>query len=163
MSSMSATMRSTMMWVFLLFDLVEQFGQGFLGPVALLLGIDFLLGFDDVLGQFEDLPSGTPGWSRSPCSWRSLIFSSRSPSAVNFGLPTCLRSRAMSLISISLRLLAGFGVLEDVLQHLGVQDQRLEVVAHRLDVDVLVDQFDGLGARACQSSLPLPLGGFTDS
>ena len=42
--------------------LLEQLGQGFLGPVALLLGIGLLLGFDDVLGKFEDLPSGTPGW-----------------------------------------------------------------------------------------------------
>ena len=55
MSSMSATMRSTMMWVFLLFGFVEQFGEGFLGPVAFLLGIGLLLGFDDFLGEFEDL------------------------------------------------------------------------------------------------------------
>ena len=33
---------------------LEQFGQRFLGPVALFLGVDFLLGFDDLLGQFED-------------------------------------------------------------------------------------------------------------
>ena len=35
--------------------LLEQLGQGFLGPVALLLRVGFLLGLDDLLGQLEDL------------------------------------------------------------------------------------------------------------
>jgi len=36
---------------------------------------------------------------KSPCSCRSLSFSSRSPRATNFGLPLCLLRRAISLIS----------------------------------------------------------------
>ena len=55
MSSMSVTMRSTMMWVLLALRFVEQFRQRFLGPVALLHRIGLLLGFDDVLRQFEHL------------------------------------------------------------------------------------------------------------
>ena len=54
MSSMSATMRSTMMCVFLVLGLLEQLRQRFLGAVALLLRVGLLLGFHDVLGQFED-------------------------------------------------------------------------------------------------------------
>ena len=70
----------------------------------------------------------------------------------------------MSLISISLRLLLRVGVLAGCSSSTSrVHNQRLDVVADRLDVDVLVDQLDGLRPSACQSSLPLPLGGFTDS
>ncbi len=36
------------------------------------------------------------GSSRTRCSWRSLILSSRSPSAVNFGLPRCFLRRALA-------------------------------------------------------------------
>ena len=38
----------------LAFGFLEQFRQGFLRPVAFLLGINVLLGFDDFLGNFED-------------------------------------------------------------------------------------------------------------
>jgi hypothetical protein len=40
---------------------------------------------------------------------------------------------------------------------------RLEVVAHRVDVHVLVDQLDGLGAERVPESLPVPLVGCTET
>jgi hypothetical protein len=50
------------------------------------------------------------------------------------------------LISISLALRSGSGV-EHRFEQFGVEDDFVQVVADGLDVDVLVDQFDGLGAE----------------
>ena len=54
MSSMSATMRSTMMWVFPALRLREKLRQGFLRSIALFLRVGLLLRLDDVLRDFED-------------------------------------------------------------------------------------------------------------
>ena len=59
----------------------------------------------------------------------------------------CLRRRAVSLISNSLRPLLRVGRAHHRLEQLGVEHERLEVVAHRIDVDVLVDELDGLRAE----------------
>lgn len=37
------------------------------------------------------------------------------------------------------------GILQQVVHHVGVHDERLEVVANSLNGDVLVDEVDGLG------------------
>lgn len=40
------------------------------------------------------------------------------------------------------------GVFEDTVEHVGIEHEGLDVVAHGFDVDVLVDEFDGLRAEA---------------
>ena len=63
-----------------------------------------------------------------------------------------------------LGLLARVRSAEDRLEQVGVEDERLEIVANRIDVDVLVDQLDRLRPedvpeRACRC----PVDGLTDS
>ena len=43
--------------------------------------------------------------------------------------------------------LAGLYVRKNLFQHTRIEHQRLNVVAHRFEVDVLVDQLDGLSAK----------------
>ena len=62
------------------------------------------------------------------------------------------------MISTSLRPLARLNVFEEVLQHLRVEDQRLQVVTHRLDVDVLVDEFDRLGPQGVPEQFAVAAG-----
>jgi hypothetical protein len=63
---------------------LEELRQRFLGAVALLFGVGFFLGFNDFLGDLR-ICLRNSRLVRKPCSWRSLIFSNRSPRAVNFG------------------------------------------------------------------------------
>lgn len=44
--------------------------------------------------------------------------------------------------------LGGVGVFEDAVVHFRIQHEGFNVIAHCLDVDVFVDQFDGLGSEA---------------
>ena len=70
----------------------------------------------------------------------------------------------MSLISIFRAFFSGIGILQNAIQHIGIEHQCLDVVAHGLDMDVLIDEFDGLGAKSdARAACPLPLTGFTDS
>ena len=46
-----------------------------------------------------------------------------------------------------LRLLGRIAVLEDALQNIGIEHQRLHVITHGLNMDVLVDEFDGLRSQ----------------
>ncbi len=99
-----------------------------------------------------------------PCSWRFLRSSSRSARALNRGSCRCLRSRRGDLDLDLLRLLLRVRRAEHGLEQVGVQHQRLEVVPHGIDVHVLVDQLDGLGAQArARAACPVPVDGFTDS
>src|SRR6266478_4707979 len=45
------------------------------------------------------------------------------------------------------RLLGRLSVLENFFQYLRIHHKRLDIVAHGLDVDILVDEFDGLGPQ----------------
>ena len=56
------------------------------------------------------------------------------------------------------RLLAGLGILENFLQDLRIHDQRLDIIAHRFDVDVFVDQFDSLRAEGVPEQLAVAAG-----
>ena len=62
-------------------------------------------------------------------------------------VPTCLRRRRDDLDLDLLGLLVRIGRPEHRLEQVGVEDERLEVVADRVDVDVLVDELDRLGAE----------------
>ena len=57
------------------------------------------------------------------------------------------RSRCETLISISLAFLFGIRAARDCLEQVGVEHQRLEVVADGVHMHVLVDELDGLGAE----------------
>ena len=52
-----------------------------------------------------------------------------------------------------LRLLVGVRRAEHCVQHVGVEHQRLQVVADGVDVDVPVDEIDGLGAERVPEKL----------
>ena len=54
-----------------------------------------------------------------------------------------------------LGLLLGFGRPEELFQDIRVHDERVEVVADDLDVDVLVDELDRLRAERVPEQLPL--------
>ena len=43
-----------------------------------------------------------------------------------------------------MRALLRIGILEEAFEHLRIEHQRLEIIAHGLDVDVLVDELDSL-------------------
>src|SRR5260370_16732790 len=46
------------------------------------------------------------------------------------------------------RLLGWLSVLKNLFQYLRIHHERLDIVPHRLNVDVLVDEFDGLGPQS---------------
>ena len=69
-------------------------------------------------------------------------------SALNCGSPHALAQAGGELDLDLLGLLVGIRSAEHRLEQLGVQDQRVEVVADGVDVDVLVDQLDRLRRRA---------------
>ena len=147
---MSATTRSTMIGVSLVPGLLEQLGQRGLAEVLVVHRLGgSRSACDDVLGELEQLLEELDADAAGPARGARLRSSSRSPSALNCGsCPRACAGGAASLISISLAFLSGSGVAEHRLEQLGVQDQRLEVVADRVDVDVLVDQLDRLRRRA---------------
>ena len=72
---------------------------------------------------------------------------------MNFGLSAVLAQPGDELDLDLLGLASGSPVVTELLQDVGVQHQRLQVVAHRFDVDVLVDQLDGLGAERVPEQL----------
>ena len=83
---------------------------------------------------------------------RSFSASSRSDSCLNLGLPMCLRSRRIEL-DLDLLGLLRVGVRQHRLEQIGVEHERVQVVADGVDVDVLVDQLDGLGAERVPEQL----------
>ena len=89
----------------------------------------------------------------SPCSCFRRRSSRRSPRARKRGSCRCLRSRSATRISISFDLLLGARRAEHGVEHVGVEHQRLQVIAHRLDVNVPVDEVDGLGAERMPEEL----------
>ena len=97
---------------------------------------------------------------RKPCSWRSLIFSSRSPRAVNVGLPEVLTQASDQLDLDFSGTLAGFSIRKNLFQDVCIKHQRLDVIAHRFEVDVLIDQLDGLGAERVPQELAVATGWF---
>ena len=94
--------------------------------------------------------------SNKPCSWRFFSSSRRSASALNFGLPACLRSLPVSLTGDLLRLLIRVRVSERRLEQFGIENQGVEIIAHGIDVYVLVDQFDGLRAESVPQEATQP-------
>ena len=50
------------------------------------------------------------------------------------------------------------GIREHGLQQIGVQHQGVEVIPHGVDVDVLVDQLDGLGPQRMPDQLAMTAG-----
>ena len=87
----------------------------------------------------------------APCgSWRS---SSSQGLARSSGLAASVLPKAGRYLNLDffhlLRIFQGADFLEDV----GVHDQRLQVVANGFDVDVLVDEFEGLRAKCVPQQL----------
>ena len=85
-------------------------------------------------------------------------------SALKRGVAQVLAQPAGDLDLDLLGLLLRVGRAQDGLEQVGVEDQRVEVVADRVDVDVLVDELDGLRRRArARAACPVPVDGLTDS
>ena len=134
--------------------LLEELGQGGLAAViSSSIGRLRLLGRHDVAARVEQSFRKSMLRSR-PCSCRFFRSSSRSPSALNRG--SCQRASAGAAADLDLDLLGLLvrsGDAEHGLEQVGVEDQRVEVVADRVDMDVLVDQLDRLGAERVPEQL----------
>ena len=159
---MSVTMRSTMMGVFVVLRFLEEFGQRCLAAVALLVGIGFFLGFDDFLGEFEELLQELQAGEQALLV---ALLDLLQPLAQRheLGIAEVLAQAGDELDLDLLGLLAGLGVRKNLFQH---SASRTSVSrSSRTDSTWTFSWMSStvLAPRACQSSLPLPLGGFTDS
>ena len=147
-----------MIGVSAVFDLVEQFGQRRLAAILVLFGSDVLLGLHDLLGDLQQLLQELDAVDHALTRCRSFSASSRSASSLNLGLPACSAKRRDEL-DLDLLGLLRVGVREHRLEQIGVQHQRLEVVADGVDMDVLVDQLDRLGPERVPEQLAVAAGG----
>ena len=160
---MSATMRSTMMWVFVALGFFEQFGECFLCPVAFLDRVDFLLGFDDVLGKFEDLLQELQAGQEALLVALLDLFQPLAQRG-ELGVAEVLAEAGDELDLDLLALLRRIGVFEDVLRAPAASMTSVST-SSRTDSTWTFSLMSStvFAPRACQSSLPLPLGGLTDS
>jgi hypothetical protein len=77
---------------------------------------------------------------------------------LEFRIPRMLPEAARQLDRDFLGLLFRVRVAEDRFEQSGIQNQCIEVVADRVDMDVLVDQLDGLGAQPMPEEPPRAAG-----
>src|ERR1017187_5053541 len=125
----------------------EQLGQGLLRPVALLGGIGFLLGLYDILDQFEDffqeLEAGEEDLFMALFDFLQVLAEAGDEQHLYFPA-----------------LLHRIGIFEDVVEDLGVHDQGLHVIADGLDMNVLIDEVNGLGAQRVPEQFAVAAGRF---
>ena len=47
-------------------------------------------------------------------------------------------------------------ITQDLAQHLGIQNERFDIVSYRLDVDILVDEIHSFGTQSMPEELAIP-------
>ena len=159
---MSLTIRSTTTGVLPFFTSMKSSVRAAFARACSSTGSTFFSACTTSLARLSSSFKKSKLWSR-PCSCLSLSFSRRSPSCTNCGFPACLRSLAISLISISLDLFSGSLASR---RPSNTSASKTKVSMSSRMVSKCTFSWTSsivLAPRACQSRLPLPLGGFTDS
>ena len=132
---------------------LEQLGQRGLAAVDLLLGHDLALGLDDVLRELEQVFRNS---MLVQLPLQVALAQLLEPLAeLDEARIAGVLAQPVEDLDLDLLRLLRVGIEEQVLEHVGVEHDRVEVVADRVHVDMLVDELDVFAPSACQISLPV--------
>jgi hypothetical protein len=136
---------------------LEELGQRFSGAVALLFRVGVFLGLNDVPGDVKDLFEELQADKEALLVTRLDLLQALAQGG-ELWMPVVFTQAGDQFDLDFPGALARLYVRQNLFQHLRIKHQRLEVIAHRFKVDVLVDELDGLGAQGVPQELAVATG-----